>query len=158
VITVEHLELLREFLTQQEAEQRAAQVDWVQVARSRHADIRDVAGVVPGAVMLEILSKVTAQLSPPSDPPAETAGQSSGGSSSEPRYVRATAESVRCAPDRRVLDGFGGCYRGGVVGRPAPARSSRRRRSSASFASFEVGYLSTSVRKARRPWTLSLTS
>jgi hypothetical protein len=45
------------------------------------ADIRDIAGVVPGAVMLEILSKVTALWSPPSDPPAEAGGQSSGGSS-----------------------------------------------------------------------------
>ena len=33
VIPVEHLEWLWEFLAQQEAEQRAAQVDWVQVAR-----------------------------------------------------------------------------------------------------------------------------
>ncbi len=33
VIPVEYLELLREFLTQQEAEQRAAQVDWAQMAQ-----------------------------------------------------------------------------------------------------------------------------
>ena len=33
VIPVEHLELLRELLAQQEAEQRAAQVDWAQVAQ-----------------------------------------------------------------------------------------------------------------------------
>jgi mRNA interferase MazF len=51
------------------------------VARIRHTDIRDMAGVVPGAVMLEILSKVTTLLSPPSAPPAEAGGQSSGGSS-----------------------------------------------------------------------------
>src|SRR5262245_53232594 len=51
------------------------------VARIRHTDIRDIAGVVPGAVMLEILSKVTVLLSPPSDPPAEAGGQSPGGSS-----------------------------------------------------------------------------
>ena len=57
----------------------AAVCTWV--VRIRHTDIRDVAGVVPGAVMLEILSKVTALLSPPSDPPAEAGGQSSGGSS-----------------------------------------------------------------------------
>ena len=57
----------------------AAVCTWV--AHIRHADIRDLAGVVPGAVMLEILSKVTALRSPPSDPPAEAEGQSSGGSS-----------------------------------------------------------------------------
>ena len=57
----------------------AAVCTWV--ARIRHADIRDVAGVVPGAVMLEILSKVTALRSSPSDPPAEAGGQSPGGSS-----------------------------------------------------------------------------
>jgi mRNA-degrading endonuclease toxin of MazEF toxin-antitoxin module len=57
----------------------AAVCTWV--ARIRHTDIRDVAGVVPGAVMLEILSKVTALLSPPSDPPAEAGGQSPGDSS-----------------------------------------------------------------------------
>jgi mRNA-degrading endonuclease toxin of MazEF toxin-antitoxin module len=51
------------------------------VARIRHADIREVAGVVPGAIMLEILSKITALLSPPSDPPDEAGGQFSGGSS-----------------------------------------------------------------------------
>ena len=33
VIPVEHLELLRELLAQQEAEQLAAQVDWAQVAQ-----------------------------------------------------------------------------------------------------------------------------
>jgi hypothetical protein len=58
----------------------AAVCTWV--AHIRHTDIRDVAGVVPGAVMLEILSKVTALLSPPSDPPASAGGQSSGDSSS----------------------------------------------------------------------------
>jgi mRNA-degrading endonuclease toxin of MazEF toxin-antitoxin module len=57
----------------------AAVCTWV--ARIRHADIRDVAGVVPGAVMLEILSKVTALRSPPSDPPAETGCQLPGGPS-----------------------------------------------------------------------------
>ena len=57
----------------------AAVCTWV--ARIRHTDIRDVAGVVPGAVMLEILSKVTALRSPPSDPQAETGGQLSGGAS-----------------------------------------------------------------------------
>jgi hypothetical protein len=57
----------------------AAVCTWV--ARIRHADIRDVAGVVPGTVMLEILSKVTALLSPPTDPPTEAGSQSSGGSS-----------------------------------------------------------------------------
>jgi mRNA-degrading endonuclease toxin of MazEF toxin-antitoxin module len=54
----------------------AAVCTWV--ARIRHADIREVAGVVPGAVMLEILSKVTALLAPPSDPPTEAGSQSSG--------------------------------------------------------------------------------
>jgi mRNA-degrading endonuclease toxin of MazEF toxin-antitoxin module len=54
----------------------AAVCTWV--ARIRHADIREVAGVVPGAVMLEILSKVTALLAPPSDPPTEAGGPSSG--------------------------------------------------------------------------------
>jgi mRNA-degrading endonuclease toxin of MazEF toxin-antitoxin module len=57
----------------------AAVCTWV--ARIRHTDIRDVAGVVQGAVMLEILSKVTTLRSPRSDPPAEAGGQSSGGSS-----------------------------------------------------------------------------
>ena len=33
VISVEHLALLRELLAQHEAEQRAAQVDWAQVAQ-----------------------------------------------------------------------------------------------------------------------------
>jgi mRNA-degrading endonuclease toxin of MazEF toxin-antitoxin module len=54
----------------------AAVCTWV--ARIRHADIREVAGIVPGAVMLEILSKVTALLAPPSDPPTEAGSQSSG--------------------------------------------------------------------------------
>src|SRR5215471_9217634 len=53
----------------------AAVCTWV--ARIHHEDIREVAGVVPGAVMIEILSKVTAQLSPPSDAPAEAGGESS---------------------------------------------------------------------------------
>jgi mRNA-degrading endonuclease toxin of MazEF toxin-antitoxin module len=57
----------------------AAVCTWV--ARIRHTDIRDIAGVVPGAVMLEILSKATALQSPPSDPPTEAGGQLSGGSS-----------------------------------------------------------------------------
>jgi hypothetical protein len=57
----------------------AAVCTWV--ARIRHTDIRDVAGVVPGAVMLASLSKVTALRSPPSAPPAEAGGQSPGGSS-----------------------------------------------------------------------------
>lgn len=57
----------------------AAVCTWV--ARIRHGDIREVAGVVPGTVMLEILSKVTALLSPPSDLPSEADGQSSEGSS-----------------------------------------------------------------------------
>ena len=52
------------------------------VARIRHTDIRDIAGVVPGAVMLEILSKVTALLPPPSDPPTEAGGSSSESSGS----------------------------------------------------------------------------
>jgi mRNA-degrading endonuclease toxin of MazEF toxin-antitoxin module len=50
----------------------AAVCTWV--ARIRHTDIRDVAGVVPGAVMLEILSKVTTVRSSPSDPPASDGG------------------------------------------------------------------------------------
>jgi mRNA-degrading endonuclease toxin of MazEF toxin-antitoxin module len=54
----------------------AAVCTWV--ARIRHADVREVAGVVPGAVMLEILSKVTTLLAPPSDPPTEAGGQSAG--------------------------------------------------------------------------------
>jgi mRNA-degrading endonuclease toxin of MazEF toxin-antitoxin module len=58
----------------------AAVCTWV--ARIRHTDIRDIAGVVPGTVMLEILSKATALLAPPSDPPTEAGGQSSEGSSS----------------------------------------------------------------------------
>ena len=57
----------------------AAVCTWV--ARIHHVDIREVAGVVPGAVMLEILSKVAALWSPPSDPPSEEDGQSSEGSS-----------------------------------------------------------------------------
>jgi mRNA-degrading endonuclease toxin of MazEF toxin-antitoxin module len=55
----------------------AAVCTWV--ARIRHADVREVAGVVPGAVMLEIMAKVTALRSPPSDPPTAAGGQSSGG-------------------------------------------------------------------------------
>jgi mRNA-degrading endonuclease toxin of MazEF toxin-antitoxin module len=54
----------------------AAVCTWV--ARIRHADVREVAGVVPGAVMLEILSKVTTLLTPPSDPPTEAGSQSAG--------------------------------------------------------------------------------
>jgi mRNA-degrading endonuclease toxin of MazEF toxin-antitoxin module len=57
--------------------QCAAVCTWV--ARIRHTDIRDMGGVVPGSVMLEILSKVTTLRSPPSDPPAEAGGQSSRG-------------------------------------------------------------------------------
>ena|SRR2546427_6270004 len=57
----------------------AAVCTWV--ARIRHEDIREVAGVVPGTVMLEILSKVTAPFSPPSDAPAEASGESSGDTS-----------------------------------------------------------------------------
>ena len=52
----------------------AAVCTWV--VRIRHTDIREVAGIVPGTVMLEILSKVTALLSPPSVPPDERGGQS----------------------------------------------------------------------------------
>jgi len=37
VIAVEHLELLRELLAQQEAERLAAQVDWVRVAQASPA-------------------------------------------------------------------------------------------------------------------------
>jgi mRNA-degrading endonuclease toxin of MazEF toxin-antitoxin module len=47
----------------------AAVCTWV--ARIHHANIREVAGVVPGAVMLEVLSKVIALLSPPADPLTE---------------------------------------------------------------------------------------
>ena len=57
----------------------AAVCTWV--ARIRPADVRGMAGVVPGAVMLEILSKVTALRSPPSDPSTEAGGYSSGGAS-----------------------------------------------------------------------------
>ena len=49
------------------------------VARMRHTDVRQIAGVVPGALMLEILSKVTAPPAPPSDPPPEAGGRSSAG-------------------------------------------------------------------------------
>ncbi len=49
------------------------------VARMRHTDVRQIAGVVPGALMLEILSKATAPPAPPSDPPAEAGGRSSAG-------------------------------------------------------------------------------
>ena len=55
----------------------AAVCTWV--ARIRHEDIQEVAGVVPGAAMLEIVSKVTAMLSPPSVPPAEAGGTASEG-------------------------------------------------------------------------------
>ena len=55
----------------------AAVCTWV--ARIRHEDIQEVAGVVPGAVMIEIVSKVTAMLSPPSVPPAEAGGTPSEG-------------------------------------------------------------------------------
>ena len=48
------------------------------VARIRHEDIRDVAGVVPGAIMLEILSKVATWLSSPTDPQTRTGGESLG--------------------------------------------------------------------------------
>jgi mRNA-degrading endonuclease toxin of MazEF toxin-antitoxin module len=54
----------------------AAVCTWV--VRIRHTAIREVAGIVPGTVMLEILSKVTALLSPPSAPPDEAGGQSPG--------------------------------------------------------------------------------
>ena len=57
----------------------AAVCTWV--VRIRHTDIREVAGIVPGTVMLEILSKVTALLSPPSAPPDEGGGQSLWGPS-----------------------------------------------------------------------------
>jgi mRNA-degrading endonuclease toxin of MazEF toxin-antitoxin module len=49
------------------------------VARIRHTDVRQIAGVVPGALMLEILSKATAPPASPSDPPAEAGGRSSAG-------------------------------------------------------------------------------
>jgi mRNA-degrading endonuclease toxin of MazEF toxin-antitoxin module len=55
----------------------AAVCTWV--ARIRHEDIQEVAGVVPGAVMIEIVSKTTALLSLPSVPPAETGGTLSEG-------------------------------------------------------------------------------
>jgi len=55
----------------------AAVCTWV--ARIRHEDIQEVAGVVPGAVMIEIVSKVTTMLSPPSVPPAEAGGTPSQG-------------------------------------------------------------------------------
>jgi mRNA-degrading endonuclease toxin of MazEF toxin-antitoxin module len=55
----------------------AAVCTWV--ARIKHEDIQEVAGVVPGAVMLEIVSKVTALLSPPSVPPAEAGSTPSEG-------------------------------------------------------------------------------
>jgi len=57
----------------------AAVCTWV--ARIRHEDIRDVAGVVPGAVMLEILSKVATLLSSPTGPQARTGGESLGDAS-----------------------------------------------------------------------------
>lgn len=43
----------------------AAVCTWV--ARIRQHDIREVAGVVPGTVLLEILSKVAGSQSPPND-------------------------------------------------------------------------------------------
>lgn len=55
----------------------AAVCTWV--ARIRHEDIQEVAGVVPGAVMLKIVSKVTAMLSPSSGSPAEVGGTPSEG-------------------------------------------------------------------------------
>ena len=55
----------------------AAVCTWV--ARIRHEDIQEVAGVVPGAVMIEIVSKVTALLSLPSVPRAEAGGTPSEG-------------------------------------------------------------------------------
>jgi mRNA-degrading endonuclease toxin of MazEF toxin-antitoxin module len=60
----------------------AAVCTWV--ARIRHEDIQEVAGVVPGAVMLESVSKVTALLSPPSVHTAEAGGTPSEGPSAEP--------------------------------------------------------------------------
>lgn len=53
----------------------AAVCTWV--ARIHAENIRSVAGVLPGAVMLEILSKVTAPLSPPVGPSADEGGESS---------------------------------------------------------------------------------
>ena len=55
----------------------AAVCTWV--ARISHDDIREVAGVVPGAVMLDILSKVRAILSAPPVPPTEAGGAPSEG-------------------------------------------------------------------------------
>ncbi len=55
----------------------AAVCTWV--ARINHDDIREVAGVVPGAVMLDILSKVMAILSAPPGPPTEVGGAPSEG-------------------------------------------------------------------------------
>ncbi|MBI3328993.1 MAG: type II toxin-antitoxin system PemK/MazF family toxin [Nitrospinae bacterium] len=55
----------------------AAVCTWV--TRISHDDVREVAGVVPGAVMLDILSKVKAILSAPPIPPAEEGGPPSGG-------------------------------------------------------------------------------
>ena len=54
----------------------AAVCTWV--ARINHDDIRAVAGVVPGAVMLDILFKVRAILSAPPMPPAEAGEAPSG--------------------------------------------------------------------------------
>jgi mRNA-degrading endonuclease toxin of MazEF toxin-antitoxin module len=59
----------------------AAVCTWV--ARIRHGDIQEVAGGVPGAVMIEIVSKVTALLSPPSVPPTEAGGTPSAASTTE---------------------------------------------------------------------------
>ena len=55
----------------------AAVCTWV--ARISHDDIRDLAGVVPGSVMLAILSKAGAILSPPPVPPTEPGGEPAGG-------------------------------------------------------------------------------
>ena len=55
----------------------AAVCTWV--ARIRHEDIHEEAGVVPGAVMIEIVSKATALLYPPSVTRAEAGGTSSEG-------------------------------------------------------------------------------
>ena len=57
----------------------AAVCTWV--ARIRHEDIRDVAGVVPGVVMFEILSKVATLLSSPPGPQTRTGGESLGDAS-----------------------------------------------------------------------------
>jgi mRNA-degrading endonuclease toxin of MazEF toxin-antitoxin module len=56
----------------------AAVCSWV--ARISHDDVRDLAGVVPGSIMLDILSKARATLAPPSVPPAEEGGEPTGSS------------------------------------------------------------------------------